>query len=254
MDCCEERGVARHKGLSQVGTPGCPRWSQAVSCRCSAYREAAVTAVQMPLTPGYGETPLPHDELAALLPEVVEVLDKPITRADVYDLEQGLQDQVFDLLMPTAVEGSLSLDELLSDHFVRDLHARMCLVRYRTGPGGGDDVNSTSVLHRSRSPSRYATRSTPSRTAGCTPMIGPVGNWVLLFMQTLCESIRSPMEMGAPQGFSLIWCTRRFRIPPSCSMTGSSINCAYVELLRGYDRDRDIAALAAFIGVRPIET
>ncbi|WP_250578652.1 Fic family protein [Mycobacterium tuberculosis] len=36
--------------------------------------------------------------------------------------------------------------------------------------------------------------------------------------------------------------------------TGSSINCAYVELLRGYDRDRDIAALAAFIGVRPIET
>lgn len=25
-------------------------------------------------------------------------------------------------------------------------------------------------------------------------------------------------------------------------------------LLRGYDRDRDIAALAAFIGVRPIET
>lgn len=125
MDCCEERGVARHKGLSQVGTPGCPRWSQAVSCRCSAYREAAVTAVQMPLTPGYGETPLPYDELAALLPEVVEVLDKPITRADVYDLEQGLQDQVFDLLMPTAVEGSLSLDELLSDHFVRDLHARM---------------------------------------------------------------------------------------------------------------------------------
>lgn len=37
-------------------------------------------------------------------------------------------------------------------------------------------------------------------------------------------------------------------------MTGSSINCAYVELLRGYDRDRDIAALAAFIGVRSIET
>lgn len=70
MDCCEERGVARHKGLSQVGTPGCPRWSQAVSCRCSAYREAAVTAVQMPLTPGYGETPLPHDELAALLPRL----------------------------------------------------------------------------------------------------------------------------------------------------------------------------------------
>lgn len=48
----------------------------------------------MPLTPGYGETPLPHDELTALTPSVVEILDKPITKAAVYDLEQGVQDQV----------------------------------------------------------------------------------------------------------------------------------------------------------------
>ncbi len=41
----------------------------------------------MSLTPCYGETPLPHDELSALLDEVVEILDKPITRAAVYDLE-----------------------------------------------------------------------------------------------------------------------------------------------------------------------
>lgn len=79
----------------------------------------------MPLTPGYGETPLPHDELTALLPEVVDVLGTPITRAAVYDLEQGLQDRVFDELMPAALDGSLPLDELLSDYFVRDLHARM---------------------------------------------------------------------------------------------------------------------------------
>ena len=79
----------------------------------------------MPLTPGYGETPLPHDELTALLPEVADVLDTPITRAAVYDLEQGLQDRVFDELMPAALDGSLSLDDLLSDNFVRDLHTRL---------------------------------------------------------------------------------------------------------------------------------
>ncbi|WP_236724377.1 hypothetical protein [Mycobacterium avium] len=79
----------------------------------------------MPLTPGYGETPLPHDELTALLPEVVEVLDKPVTRAAVYDLEQGLQDWLFDELMPSALDGSLPLNELLSDYFVRGLHARL---------------------------------------------------------------------------------------------------------------------------------
>jgi fido (protein-threonine AMPylation protein) len=79
----------------------------------------------MPLTPGYGETPLPHDELTALLPEVADILGKPITRAAVYDLEQGLQDRAFDELMPPALDGSLPLDELLSDYFVRDLHTRI---------------------------------------------------------------------------------------------------------------------------------
>ena len=48
----------------------------------------------MPLTPGYGETPLPHDELTALLPHVVKVLEKPVSRAAVYDLEQAVQEQV----------------------------------------------------------------------------------------------------------------------------------------------------------------
>jgi len=79
----------------------------------------------MPLTPGYGETPLPHDELSALLPEVVEVLGEPVTRADVYDLEQALQGQLQEEFMAAAIDGSLPLDELLTDYFVRDLHARM---------------------------------------------------------------------------------------------------------------------------------
>src|ERR1700682_1493259 len=79
----------------------------------------------MPLTPGYGETPLPHDELSALTTEAVEILDKPITRAAVYDLEQGLEARASGELMPAAIDGSLSLDELLGDHFVRHLHARL---------------------------------------------------------------------------------------------------------------------------------
>ena len=71
----------------------------------------------MPLTPGYGETPLPHDELMALVADAVEILDPAITRVAVYDLEQGFQDRVSEELMPAAIDGSLSLDELLSDHF-----------------------------------------------------------------------------------------------------------------------------------------
>jgi fido (protein-threonine AMPylation protein) len=42
--------------------------------------------------------------------------------ATVYDFEQGHQDRVFDELRPSALNGSLLLDELLSDYFVRDLY------------------------------------------------------------------------------------------------------------------------------------
>ena len=48
----------------------------------------------MSLTPGYGETPLPDDELGSLLPDVVRILGEPVTRAAVFDLEQGVQEQV----------------------------------------------------------------------------------------------------------------------------------------------------------------
>lgn len=86
----------------------------------------------MPLTPGYRQTPLPHDELTALLPAVADILDKPITHAAIYDLEQGLQDQVFDELMPSALDGSLPLDEFLSDDFVRKGLARAAWAGVRT--------------------------------------------------------------------------------------------------------------------------
>jgi hypothetical protein len=69
----------------------------------------------MPLEPGYDETPLPEDELIALLPHVVEVLDKPICRADVYDLEQAVQGQVSENLLTAAFAGSLQPDDRLSD-------------------------------------------------------------------------------------------------------------------------------------------
>ena len=57
----------------------------------------------MSLTPGYGGTPLPDDELVALLPDVVQILGEPVTRAAVYDLEQGIWDQVAEELLIVAL-------------------------------------------------------------------------------------------------------------------------------------------------------
>jgi hypothetical protein len=47
-----------------------------------------------------------------------------VRRSDVYDLEQAVQVQLEEELMSVAIDGSLPLDELLTDHFVRDLHVR----------------------------------------------------------------------------------------------------------------------------------
>src|SRR5258705_5262007 len=98
----------------------------------------------MPLTPGYGETPLPHDELTALLPHVVKVLEKPVSRAAVYDLEQAVQEQVSEDLLTAAFNGSLSLDELLTDY----------------------SETSTLGLTQDRSPSNSAAHSTTSDIGG----------------------------------------------------------------------------------------
>ncbi|MBB2976141.1 fido (protein-threonine AMPylation protein) [Microbacterium endophyticum] len=79
----------------------------------------------MTLDPGYGETPLPFDELDALTPAAREALEEPITKAAVYDLEQAVEAEATEQLITDVLEDRLGLDELLSDHFLRDLHQRL---------------------------------------------------------------------------------------------------------------------------------
>lgn len=126
QDGCRQKGGCQvDQGVGQVGESGSSCWLCAVGVGNKISCCTAVIQALMPLAPGYGETPLPHDELAALRPDIVGILDALVTRAAVYDLEQGVQDQLSEELMTAAIEGSLLLDELLSDHFIRDLHLRL---------------------------------------------------------------------------------------------------------------------------------
>lgn len=79
----------------------------------------------MPLTPGYGETPVPDDDLESLLPEVRSLFGEPISKAAVYDLEQAVQEEVTEALLTEVLAGRRTLDELLRDHFLRELHGRL---------------------------------------------------------------------------------------------------------------------------------
>lgn len=79
----------------------------------------------MVFDPDYGETLATDDERAALTSEAKELLGDPVRKADLYDLEQQIQSQVADDLLRLVLDGTLSVADLLNDHFVRELHRRM---------------------------------------------------------------------------------------------------------------------------------
>lgn len=79
----------------------------------------------MSLTPGYGETPVDGDELDALVPRAKELPGAHITKAAVFDLEQAVQEETAEALLIAVLEGTLTTDALLTDHFVRELHQRL---------------------------------------------------------------------------------------------------------------------------------
>jgi fido (protein-threonine AMPylation protein) len=206
----------------------------------------------MPLTPGYGETPLLHDELTALLPEVVDVLDKPITRAAVYDLEQGLQDQVFDELMPSALDGSLTLDELLSDYFVRDLHAWMFGPVWNwAGRWRRLELNIGVAPERIAVELRNALGTIAYRwehTDDWTPrQLGIVVHAEIVRIHPFADGNGRTTRFLADLAFAAV------QDPTKLQYDWELDKTRYIELLRAYDAHRDVANLAAFVGVKPIE-
>ena len=79
----------------------------------------------MSLSPEYGETLLPDDELVYLLPDIREALAEPITKADIYALEEQAQAAVVTQLLPRASGGDLTLESMLTVSFVQDLHRQL---------------------------------------------------------------------------------------------------------------------------------
>lgn len=77
------------------------------------------------LGPGYGETPLDPDEADALTATARKLLGEDPRRADVYDVEQEISDEVSFDLAAAAIQGRLPVSEMLTDAFVRELHRRL---------------------------------------------------------------------------------------------------------------------------------
>lgn len=206
----------------------------------------------MSLTPGYGQTPLQHDELAALLPEVVVVLSEPVTRAAVYDLEQGLQDRVTDELMPAAIDGSLPLDEILSDYFVRELHVRLFGPVWNwAGRWRRTEVNIGVAPERIAVELRNALDAIAYRwdhTDDWTPrQLGIVVHAETVRVHPFVDGNGRTTRFLADLVFAAV------QDPTEVQYEWDLDKTRYIELLRAYDRNRDVANLAAFVGVHRIE-
>lgn len=203
----------------------------------------------MTLDPGYGETPLPFDELDALTAAAREALEEPITKAAVYDLEQAIEAEVTEQLITDVLENRLGLVELLSDGFLRELHQRLY-----------GDIWSWAGAHRHH-----------LFNLGVDPA------YISLELRTAIETIRyrwDHTDDWTPRELGIAVHAEHVRIHPFTDGNGRSTRLyadliflaaqesedvemydwsihkkTYVELLRTYDINRDPKPLAAFIPV-----
>jgi fido (protein-threonine AMPylation protein) len=76
----------------------------------------------MTLAPGYGETPLDPELAGPLTARARALLGDDPTQADLYEAEQAVLGEVSEQILDAVANGVLGLEEILSDHFLRDPH------------------------------------------------------------------------------------------------------------------------------------
>lgn len=203
----------------------------------------------MSLTPGYGETPVTDDEAAALLPQVRGLLGQSITKADLYDLEQAVQEEVLEELVIAVLDGTFSVHDLLVDHFVRDLHRRLYgdiwtwagVYRTREVSIGIAPERIAVELHASLETIRYRWQHTDDWTAR---ELGVVAHAESVRIHPFTDGNGRTTRLLA----DLVFVAAQDGETP-LRYSWDLHKREYVELLHQYDHHRDPRPLAAFIEV-----
>jgi hypothetical protein len=164
-----------------------------------------------------------------------------------------VQEQVSEDLLAAAFAGSLQLDDLLSDYFLRDLHTRIYGDIWAwAGRWRQHEVNIGVAPEQVAVALRNAFDNIRHRwddTDDWTPR--ELG--IVTHAETVRVHPRLLTEMAERHGFSPIWYSSPPGIRLSSSTTGTSTKLRYIDLLRGFDVHRDVRELAAFIGVQSLE-
>jgi fido (protein-threonine AMPylation protein) len=206
----------------------------------------------MPLAPSYGETPLDPEEADALTARARELLGDDPTKADLYEAEQAVLAEVSEQLLDAVADGALGLDEILSDHFLRDVHLRLY-----------GDIWTWAGRLRTRELN-----------------IGIAPEQIAATLRTSLENLRyrwDHTQDWTPREFGIAVHAETVRIHPFIDGNGRTTRLLadlvflaaqddellesydwaldkdrYIALLRTYDQTRDPRPLATFISVIPI--
>jgi fido (protein-threonine AMPylation protein) len=180
------------------------------------------------------------------------MLGEPVTRAAVYDLEQGVQQQVAEELLTAALGGELQPSELLTDFFLKDLHTRLYGdVWTWAGKGRTHEVNigvpyeQISVdLRNSLDTILYRWENTDDWTPH---ELGVIAH---------AETVRiHPFVDGNGRTTRLLADLVFAAAQDSDSVMQydwSVYKATYINLLRRYDTNRDVTGLADFLKARPL--
>lgn len=202
------------------------------------------------LDPGYGETPLEPDEADALTSMARELLGDDLLRADVYDVEQSISDDVSFEFANAVIDGRVGLSDLLTDAFVRELHQRLygdiwtwAGVYRRTEKSVGiDPVKIAVELRQSLETIAYRREHTDDwspRELGIAVHAEAVRIHPFVDGNGRMTWLLAGLVFFAAQDAGEVLFTYDWGVDKR----------PYIDLLREYDRSRDPVPLAAFVPV-----
>lgn len=200
--------------------------------------------------PDYGETPLEPDEADALTPTARALLGDHPLRADVYDVEQEVSDEVSFELAGSVIDGQVDLSELLTDAFVRELHRRLygdvwawAGVYRRTEKSVGiDPVHIAVELRQSLETLAYRWANTDDWSAR---ELGIAVHAEVVRIHPFVDGNGRATRLLA----NLVFFAAQDASDELLTYDWDVEKRPYVDALRVYDRSRDPAPLAAFVPV-----
>lgn len=202
------------------------------------------------LDPGYGETPLDADEADALTIAARELLGVDPSRADVYDVEEAISDEVGFALAAEVLDGGLELSELLTDGFTRELHRRLYgdvwtwagVYRLTEKSVGVDPIQIAVELRQSLDNIAYRWEHTDDWTAR---ELGIAVHAEVVRIHPFVDGNGRATRLLA----NLVFFAAQESADTLLTYDWDVEKRAYIDLLREYDRTRDPSRLASFVPV-----